>query len=318
MHEGNLHHLIAELTIKRGNWDAYLDEVKLNGTAEQMAYALAHVRTLRVGPDYEGIAMTRRLLAASLGVIVHSHFVARLMREQGYTGPMAVVPHGASMPVTQRAATRAQLGLDDATPLIGAFGYLKPYKRIAESLRALRRLVRVNPRVKMILVGESHPELPVDQLIRTLGLNDHVRVLGFVPIDKFVDHMDACDIVLNLRYPTVGETSGSLQRALGLGKAVIVSNVGSFAELPDDVCLKVGVGPEEEDLIFEFLNLVTARPDLAQAMGNRAKRWIARECNWGSVADRYVDFLRQVVDGSAGDLVLSAAHGITASGMRSK
>ncbi len=72
----------------------------------------------------------------------------------------------------------------------------------------------------MILVGEPHPEFPVGQLIRTLELQEYVRVLGFVPIEKFVDYMGACDIILNLRYPTVGETSGSLQRALGLGKQV--------------------------------------------------------------------------------------------------
>ena len=54
--------------------------------------------------------------------------------------------------------------------------------------------------------------------------------------------MAACDIVLNLRYPTVGESSGSLLRALGLGKAVLVSEVGSFAEFSGDVCLKVPVG----------------------------------------------------------------------------
>ena len=70
----------------------------------------------------------------------------------------------------------------------------------------------------MILVGEPHPEFPVDQLIRTLGLQGHVRVLGFTPIEKFVDYIGACDIVLNLRYPTVGETSGSLQRASGWAK----------------------------------------------------------------------------------------------------
>jgi len=45
----------------------------------------------------------------------------------------------------------------------------------------------------------------------------------------------ASDIVLNLRYPTVGENSGTLMRALGLGKAVIVSEVGSFSELPSGV-----------------------------------------------------------------------------------
>jgi glycosyltransferase involved in cell wall biosynthesis/SAM-dependent methyltransferase len=300
MHEANLHHLIADLTIRHGDWDAYLAEAELNGGAAALEYAL-RVRALAVGPDYEGVPMTRRLLEASRGLIVHSDFVAREMRTQGFKGPIATIPHGAWIPRTDRNGTRQSLGLDDDTPLIGAFGYLKPYKRIAESLRAVRRLVKVDPRVRMILVGETHPEFPVEQLIRTLGLSEHVRVLGFTPIEKFVEYMGACDIVLNLRYPTVGETSGSLQRALGLGKAVIVSDVGSFSELPDEVCMKVPTTPgriqEEEDCIFEFLNVLVSRPDLAHAMGESARLWVERECNWGSVADRYVDFLSQFREG---------------------
>jgi glycosyltransferase involved in cell wall biosynthesis/SAM-dependent methyltransferase len=294
MHEANLHHLVAHVTIKRGDWDTYVAECEYNGGAVALAFA-HRVRKLEVGPDYEGIAMTRRLLEVSRGAIVHSDFVGRETREQGFAGPLATIPHGAWIPQTDRNATRHLLGVDEGAPLIGAFGYLKPYKRIAESLRALKRLVRLDPRVRMILVGEPHPDFPVDRLIRTLGLSEHVRVLGFVPIEKFVDYMGACDIVLNLRYPTVGETSGSLQRALGLGKAVIVSDVGSFAELRDDICLKVPVGPEEEDLIFEYLNTLVSRPDLARAMGERAKEWVARECNWETVAGRYVSFLAECV-----------------------
>ena len=99
-----------------------------------------------------------------------------------------------------------------------------------------------------------------------------MRVLGFAPIEDFVGYLAACDIVLNLRYPTVGESSGTLLRALGLGKAVLVSEVGSFREFPDDVCLKVPVGAGEEDLIFEYLNLLVSRPEVAQALGGRARR----------------------------------------------
>ena len=107
----------------------------------------------------------------------------------------------------------------------------------------------------MILAGEPHPDFPVDSLIRALDLPADVRVLGFTPIDDFTGYIAAADIVLNLRYPTVGETSGSLLRALGLGRPVLVSDVGAFRELPDDVCVKVPVGSGEEDLIFEALNL---------------------------------------------------------------
>lgn len=296
MHEANLHHLMAHLTIRRGDWDAYVAECEYEGGAAALEFA-QRVRRLEVGPDYEGVAMTRRLLQASRGAVAHSEFVARQTRAQGLAGPVATIPHGAWIDPgaeATRHATRHALGLDEATPLIGAFGYLKPYKRIAESLRALRRLVRLDPRVRMILVGEPHPEFPVQQLIRTLDLREHVRILGFVPIEKFADYMGACDIILNLRYPTVGETSGSLMRALGLGKSVLVSDIGSFAEYPDDICLKVPVGAHEEDLIFEYLNTLVSRPDLARAMGGRAKQWVARECSWSAVADRYADFLEEV------------------------
>ena len=293
MHEANLHHLMAHLTIKRGDWDGYLAECELNGGAVALAFA-QRVRQREIGPDYDGLPMTRRLLQSARGLVVHSDFVAQEMRRQGFAGPIATIPHGAWIPQTNRLAARDQLGIDETTPLIGAFGYIKPYKRIAESLRALRRLVRLDPRVRMILVGEPHPEFPVAQLIRTLGLTEHVRVIGFAPIEDFVEYMGACDIILNLRYPTVGETSGSLTRALGLGKAVIVTDIGSFAELPDDVCLKVPVGPHEEDTIFEYLNILVSRPDLARAMGERARDWVERECGWSTVAGQYAAFLAEV------------------------
>ena len=299
MHEANLHHLIAHLTIVRDDWDAYVAECEYDGGPAALEFA-HRVRRLETGPDYEGVPMTRRLLNASKAVIVHSDFVARLTREQGFLGPVATIPHGAWLPgETNPMAVRHELGLDESTPLIGAFGHIKPYKRIAESLRAFRRLVKLEPRARMILVGEPHPEFPVDQLIRTLGLREQVRLIGFAGIDKFVAYMGACDIVLNLRYPTVGETSGSLQRAMGLGKAVIVSDVGSFSELSDEICLKVPPGAGEEDLIFEYLNVLVTKPELARAMGSRAQEWVAKECNWGAVAERYVEFMRDPAGFSA-------------------
>jgi len=296
MHESNLHHLLADITIRRGDWDAYLREAEYHGGAAALAHA-RRVKAGEVGPDYEGLAMTRRLLESARGIIVHSEFMRREMRAAGFAGPVARIPHGAWIPDVDRMAYRERLGVNEDTPLIGVFGNLKPYKRIAESLRAFRRLVEVEPRAKMILAGERHPDLPLDSLIRALGLSPHVRALGFTPIEDFAGYIAASDIVLNLRYPTVGETSGSLLRALGLGRAVLVSDVGAFAELPDDVCLKVPVGRGEEDLIFEFLNLLVSRRDLAQSLGQRARVYVERTCNWDAVAERYASFLCAVKEG---------------------
>src|SRR5205085_7574007 len=190
MHESNLHHLIADLTIRRGDWDAYVRECEYEGGPEAGRFA-ERVRKLEVGPDYEGMPMTRRVLETARGVVVHSGFMRDAMRAAGFGGPCAVIPHGAWIPAADRNGYRHKLGLDEITPLVGIFGFLKPYKRIAESLRAFRRLVRLVPQAKMILVGEPHPELPIEAMIRSMGLSANVRVLGFAPIAEFVGYLGA-------------------------------------------------------------------------------------------------------------------------------
>ena len=297
LHEANLHHLITDLTIRRGDWDGYLREVEHNGGPVALAWARRYVRTLERGPDYDGIPMLRTLMEHSRGVIVHSHFVECEVRKAGFNGPVAVIPHGAWLPEqVDHVAYRHRLGLDETVPLIGIFGYLKPYKRIAESLRALQRLVQVVPGAKMILVGEAHPELPLESLIDSLRLLPCVRVLGYTSLEDFNGYLSACDVVLNLRHPTVGENSGTLMRAMGMGKPVLVSDTGSFSELPDDVCLKVPIDATEEDFLYEYLSLLTSRPTMARQMGEKAREWVARECSWPLAARRYFEFMEGRAD----------------------
>ena len=298
LHEFNLHHLMAAATIARDDWDSYLTEVQYNGGAEARAFA-ERVRRLEVGPDYEGLAMNRRLLERSKALVVHSPFLRGQVRDAGFELPIAHIPHGAWIPEVNRHQYRAKLGLDESTPLIGVFGFLKPYKRIAESLRAVARLVRIHPEVRMILVGEEHQDFPVRRLISQLDLGPFVRLLGHVDISEFEQCIGAVDICLNLRYPTDGETSGTLLRALGLGRAVVVSDVGSFSDLPDEICLKVPVGQDEVDIIGRYLDLLVTRPEAARAMGAAARDYAARECAWPHVAELYASWIAAVAEGRA-------------------
>ncbi len=68
----------------------------------------------------------------------------------------------------------------------------------------------------------------------------------------------------------MGETSGTAIRALALGKPLVVSDVGWFAELPDDVALKVPVDDDEVDTLVAALDLLASRPDVRAAMGAAA------------------------------------------------
>ena len=296
MHEYNMHYLVADATITRTGWDDYLREVEYEGGDQ----ALAHARRAQlgeVGLDHHQLPMNRRILESGKAAIVHSNFMSRRLDEAETDVPILQIPHGAWIPRVQREKYRAELGISDDTPLIGVFGFLKPYKRVREALLAMQWVVRSHRQARMILVGEEHPELPVQRMIEELGLGHHVRVLGYAPIEEFVEYIGACDICLNLRYPTVGETSGTLLRALGLGKAVIVSDIGSFADLPDSICLKAPVDNSEVDFIVEYINLLIERPEIRAVIGERAREYVARECSWDRVGKLFADRIRDIHSG---------------------
>ncbi|MBI4460203.1 MAG: glycosyltransferase [Acidobacteria bacterium] len=297
LHEFNLHYLLAEATIARKDWEGYFREVEYNAGAE----ALDRAWKARIGlqePDYHGIAMNRRLLEASEGVIVHSNYMVRRLREAGCVLPVCRIPHGVEVPeidsvqARQRLAELAQMPVGEYTTIFGMFGFLKPYKRVREALKGFARLHAEHPDTRMILVGEEHAYYPLRPLIEKLRLQEAVRILGYVPLETFVTCMAACDVCLNLRRPTAGETSGSLMRALALGKPTLVSEIGAFAELPEDVAIKIPPDDNEVDWIYEYLKLLLHDTELRRAIGEGARNYAAQECSWPRVARQYVEFLQ--------------------------
>ncbi|MBI2817104.1 MAG: glycosyltransferase [Acidobacteria bacterium] len=297
MHEFNLHHLFAHVTVAREDWDTYLREMEYNGGApavERAKHAQAGLGDL----DYNGIPMNRRLLEQTRGIIVHSDYVGNLVREAGFRRDVTKIPHGVDTGQLEVAASRTLVAeltgfrLDDSTTLFGIFGFLKPYKRVREALRAFARVRERRPNIKMILVGEEHPTYPLRPLINELGISDDVRIVGYVPLDVFTSCIGGCDICINLRRPTVGETSGSLLRLLALGKPTLISEIGAFLEIPEDAAIRIPVDDREVDWVAEYMNLILDQPTLARTIGERAREYAVRECSWSKVAAQYAEFLK--------------------------
>jgi glycosyltransferase involved in cell wall biosynthesis len=100
--------------------------------------------------------------------------------------------------------------------------------------------------------------------------------------------MAACDVCVNLRAPTMGETSGTAVRALALGKPLVVSGIGWFAELPDAVALKARPDEHEAETLEAALELLVTRPDVRAGMGTAARELARSEHDVDRVAERYL------------------------------
>jgi glycosyltransferase involved in cell wall biosynthesis len=197
------------------------------------------------------------------------------------------------------AAARAALGLPAGVPLVATFGFLTAPKRLGVALRAFARLRHEMPSALFVLAGEAAPGGGLDELLAS-GLGEGVRRLGRLGRAEFLTAMRAVDVAVNLRYPTAGETSGTLMRLLGLGKAVIVTDEGPFAEIPDGCCAKVAPDEAEEELLAAVLGRLVADPELRREMGDNARRHMAAHHTLAGSARAYADLLAETAAAGPG------------------
>jgi hypothetical protein len=86
--------------------------------------------------------------------------------------------------------------------------------------------------IELIIVGQMHPDTdyPIRGEISRLDLTDFVRTYDYVDDQSFAALVRTCDLIGNLRYPSCGETSGTLSHAHASGSQIITSRYQSFAE----------------------------------------------------------------------------------------
>jgi glycosyltransferase involved in cell wall biosynthesis len=296
LHEYVLHHLIAGITIGRGNGRGYLDAMERElGVAGRLLGlgVLDNLLPLLWETQPERFPLSGVVLDRAAGLIVHSDYVGERARAAGYDGPLWRIPHPVWPHLDAEPATDVA-----GEPLIGCFGFLNMNKRIPQLLEAFAAVRRGRPGARLLLVGASGERFDVERRLERLGLTEGVERLDYVPEQRMWSLMAACDVLVNLRYPTMGETSGSVIRALSLGKPVLVSDVGWFGELPDDAVLKVPVDELEVRVIEAALGVAAEH---GPSIGAAARAYVEREHALPKVADAYVAALELAAGGAAVD-----------------
>ena len=88
--------------------------------------------------------------------------------------------------------------------------------------------------------------------------------------------MAKADLAVNLRYPTMGEASISQLRIWAHALPTLVTRIGWYGSLPENVVAHVR--PEHETLdIEEHLNAFLAEPDRFAQMGEQGRRLLAEQ-----------------------------------------
>lgn len=293
LHDVVLHHLRLWMAVNRGRRKEYAgDLARLYGAAGQ-ELARAVLRG-QMPPGLFDFPLVEPILEVARAIIVHNAASAERVRALRPNADVRVVPMGVPLPVLpSRAEARARLGVAPDAFLVVSHGHVTPYKRLDVALRAFRRLIGERLDARFLIAGSAAPglEAALGRQIGYLGLGGKVSLLGFVPPETVADLLAAADCCINLRYPSAGETSASLLRIMGAGLPVLVSDAGSFRELPSGCAIKVPVGQLEEPLLAEYLIELARNDSLREALGAHARAFVASEHSLERSADGYLDTL---------------------------
>ncbi|MFW6074748.1 MAG: glycosyltransferase [Chloroflexota bacterium] len=277
LHDVVLHHARMIDAVRTGCTDAYRREL-------YRRYGEAGLRAgedLIYGRPVEDIAaypMSERYIERARLTIVHNSYAESRVRQLVPDAAVMRVPMGIPLPkLLSKREARKRLGIADNVFVVASITHINPYKRLDVVLRALRRVIGRVPQTRLIVAGTLSPEVPVERQAWMLGIDSHVTIEGYVTDDRARLLAQAADVCVNLRYPTLGETSASLLRLLGAGKPVIITEGTMSEDIPPGAAIPVPVGGLEEEMIAEVLVWLAEDPESRNLIGATARRFVERE-----------------------------------------
>jgi glycosyltransferase involved in cell wall biosynthesis len=213
---------------------------------------------------------------------------------------MMVFPMGADTSISpnmSRAHIRKKPELG-TFPTIIYVGAMQKTRKLDFLLRVIVRVKEKMKGVKLLMVGDGDGRLLLEELSKSLCIEDNVMFIGEIPRSQVPEFITSADVGVSPIPPVpifkVGSATKTIEY-MAMGKPVIGDDIadqkGVINSSGGGICVRY---EEEEfaDAIFELLN----NPKKAEEMGKAGREWVVRNRSYEILADnleqRYFELLQ--------------------------
>jgi len=215
--------------------------------------------------------LTSEAMRGALGVITHS---SRALAEISETPACPIIALDHPYMATGESRYQQWLAARRAAPhppyRLVVFGYLSRNRRLEAILEALAAMPE-REQFRLDVCGQLWDESHIRLQIERLRLGSLVKLLGFLPESLVEQKLSTADLAINLRYPSMGEVSGSQLQFWDYGLPTLVTRTGWYALLPEGAAAFVRPEHELGD-IQSHLRAFLADPGAFRAMGERGRQ----------------------------------------------
>jgi len=258
---------------------------------------------------YMGIKADRFLVRNYINQICVNSYVTYRQAKQRYGKTPEVVFFGVDFDKYRNGypdKVIEKFGLEGRFVVLTSAGVLCPQKNQLASIKAIEKIKKYIPNVKLVLTGGGEKEYihMLKEYVRRTKLNHYVTFAGFLSQSEITNLYHACHLGL---YPTK-EQGGLLApfENLCAGKPIIVSPKNGTAELIKRYRLGV-VTNNYDNAILDIYNNYNRYKNMAQS----AKEIVKREFSWEKYGERFLSVFEECYNAS-----LAQPHQMRSIGLR--
>ena len=209
---------------------------------------------------------------------------------------MQVIWNGTDVPTPDLAPEVIAQLPRDGTPVIGSISTLIPQKGLPDLLQAAALLRQRNKRFLMILAGEGKLRRELEAQALSLGLQDHVRFLGWVSAASR-RALPACDIFVQSSHWEA--MSVVVLEAMAGAKPMVITSVGENSRVVINEQTGLVVPPRSPQALADGLARLLDDIDLRHRLGAAAQQRFGEWFTVQQMIHNYEHLYAQLIRGAA-------------------
>ncbi|MFP3903995.1 MAG: glycosyltransferase [Armatimonadota bacterium] len=199
--------------------------------------------------------------------------------------------------VPSRETVRKRLDIAPEQPTICTVAHLSRRKGHEYLLHAMKRLISEYPNLICLLLGEGDLDHTLRRMVKNLGLEDHVRFMGYR--HDAIDIINAVDVAV---LPSLKEGLGIVLIEAGfLGIPSVASDIEGIREVIVDGETGILVPPRDPQMLAENIGKLLSDPELIERLGKAARERMNEIFTLEAMADRAEEVFCRVVEEYEGD-----------------
>jgi len=206
------------------------------------------------------------------------------LSESNDESPILVIPNGIDGDFFKPSGVRPMAGNESLRILIAS--RFHPQKGIPRTLALLAQARGLVPEFIIVIAGDGPARPEIERQIKSSGLSDITRLLGWIQKNEMVGQYQAADCFVNLS--RVEGMPNTVLEAMASGLPVIASDIGAHQELITHGTDGFIVSIDHPDEFVRALTIISEDVRNKRELGINGRRKVNAHYSWDMVARKYI------------------------------